>query len=388
MNDELAQQNTGFIAVDPKPEDFVAGGETGILDTPVLPSCNWTTYLPTDAGQLMKDSKGNSHGDTNACVSFAGKQSIETQLNFQIQNGLLSEENHAWLENNGYINSDGSVYISARFTAKQSKTDPNYGNSLPNVWGSLKNDGCVPESMWPMPVQDFDMFIALHGGMSQQQGWAIYYENVPQAVIDLGKEFTRRFPVLYEWIVSPTIPASGEKLKGYLSVSPIEIATAVCSGWNTDNPIKACGPGTQHATLLFSVESNEECDILDHYVPWVKHFAPNYTITYGMRGVVGQAIVAPQPTFHYTFTKQLRFNGTANDTKELAALQEALQTLKSPSTSLPYMKAGVFGPFGPQTKIALGQFQTDNGITDSDGQGTNFGPASRAKMNALLIANK
>jgi hypothetical protein len=30
---------------------------------------------------------------------------------------------------------------------------------------------------------------------------------------------------------------------------------------------------------------------------------------------------------------------------------------------MPYMKIGVFGPFGPQTKAALGQFQIDNGIT-------------------------
>lgn len=372
-------QNTGFIAVDPKPGDFIAGGETGILATPVLPSCDWRPFLPTNASQLMKKSNGAVIGDTNACVSFAGCQDVETILNFQIKMGLVSVDNLAWLKTNGYIDSNGSVYLSKRFTAKMSGTTPATGNSLPTVWSSLANDGAVPDSKWPMP--DFD------SATTEQDGWNLYYADVPATAIALGKEFAARFPILYEWMIYPGAPAAGKAVLADLSVAPLEIATAVCAGWNTDDPIQACGAGSQHATLLDFVESNGDYDILDHYTPWQKQFAPAYDITYGMRGVVGQ-VIAPAPvSFQYTFTKQLTYEGTSNDPIELKALQQGLQSLKS-KAGQPYMAAGVFGPFGPQTKTGLALFQNDHGIVDAGGQGDDFGPQSRAAMNAALLNNK
>lgn len=384
MNDQHPGGNTGFVAVDPRTGEFMAGGETGILETPVLPSCDWRPYYPTNAAQLMKTSNGFSKGDTNACVSFAGCQSVETILNFQIKTRRMSAENLVWLNVNGYIGANGSVLISKRFTAKMSGTVPQQGNSLPNVWGSLKNDGAVPDAMWPMPTAQFDAYLAQHGGITTEQAWAIYYAPVPQAAIDLGKEFKARFPVLYEWIVYPAAPSAGQQLLKQLSVSPLEIATAVCNGWNTDDPIKACGAGTAHATLLGFVEPVGDYDVLDHYVPYQKQFAPDYVITYGMRGVVGQSLAQAPAAFHYTFTRQLLFNAASNDAAELKALQQALQYLKRPAGT-PYMKGGVFGPFGPQTKTALGLFQTDHGIKDAEGQGTNFGPQGRAALNAALL---
>lgn len=386
-DDQLTAPNTGFIAVDPKPTDFIAGAETGILETPVLPSCDWHPYLPTNVTQLMKTSDGFSKGDTNACVSFGAKQSVETQLNLQIKNGTMSADNLAWLKNNGYIDANGSVLLSARFTAKKSGTIPAQGNSLPNVWASLKNDGAVPEALYPMPTKDFDAFLAQNGSLSMQQAWDIYYAEIPDSLILLGQQFKERFPILYEWLVYPAAPASGAALRQFLNVSPLEIATAVCGGWNTDDPIQACGAGTAHATMLVSVEQNGFYDILDHYVPFLKQFAAAYTITYGMRGVVGQTL-APAPVgFQYTFTKQLTYKGTANDPAELHALQQALQYLKN-KAGKPYMTPGLFGIFGDATRAALGAFQTDRGIKDPGGQGVDFGPQSRAAMNAALLNQK
>jgi hypothetical protein len=373
-------QNTGFVEVAPKFEqDFIAGAETAILSTPVNPSCDWRPFLPTNVWQLMFTSDGKSHGDTNACVSFAGKQSIETQLNFKIKKGQLSADDLQWLQQNGYIDQNGSVLLSARFTARMSNTDPSVGNSLPTVWDSIKHDGMVPESVWPMPTKEFD---ALPAGATTQDFWNVYYKMPPVEAVNLGKAFAARFPVLYEWIIYPTAPESQLQILNDLSVSPVEIATAVCSGWNTANPIQGCGPGAQHATLLDFVE-NGCYDILDHYNPFQKRFAGNYSITYGMRGVITEATPAPQ-TFHYTFTKQLTFGDAKNDPTELHALQQALQYLKGRSGQ-PYMHAGVFGPFGPQTKAALAAFQADHGIPDPV-PGADFGPMSRAAMNALVGA--
>lgn len=384
-NDQHPGGNTGFVAVEPNLDtDFIAGAETGILSIPVLPSSDWRPFLPTNATQLMKTSDGKSHGDTNACVSFGGVQSVETQLNFQIKNSLVSADNLAWLHTNGYIDTNGSVLLSKRFTAKMSGTVPTNGNSLPAVWGSLKNNGAVPESIWPMPVAQFDA-LAATGCNNIQDYWDIYYIAVPQSLIDLGKQFAARFPILYEWLIYPSAPAAGSQVLNDLTVSPLEIATAVCQGWNTDDPIQACGAGGQHATLLTFVEANGDYDILDHYVPWQKQFSPTYDITYGMRGVVGQSLAPVLPVFHYVFTKQLTYGNAANDPTELKALQMALQYLKSSATGQPYMKPGVFGPFGPQTKTALALFESEHGVVDPQ-PGQNFGPLNRAAMNAALAA--
>lgn len=367
--------NTGVVIVEPKPTDFVAGAETGILDVPVLASADWRPFLPTYVTQLMKKSNGVSIGDTNACVSFGGKQSVETQLIHQLKTSVVSADNAAWLAVKGYIDSTGKVLLSARFTAKMSGTDPNVGNSLPNVWASLKNNGAVPESVWPMP--NFDSC------NTTQDGWNLYYASIPQSVIDLGNEFKARFPVLYEWLITPATPAAGSKVLADLTVSPLEIATAVCAGWNTDDPIKACGAGTQHATMLTFVEGNGVYDILDHYNPFQKQFAGDYNITYGMRGVVGQVLAPAPASFHYVFTKQLTYGAANNDPADLKALQQALQYLTSKTTGKPYMAPGVFGPFGPQTAAALAAFETDHSIVDPQ-PGHNFGPQNRAIMNAAL----
>lgn len=386
-NDHLTEFNTGFVAVPPKIGiDFISGAETGVLSKIVNPSGDWRSFYPTNQTQLMKGSNGNSYGDTNACVSFAACQDVETMLNFQIKNGTMPADDLQWLKDNGYIDASGSVVLSKRFTAKMSGTNPAVGNSLPNVWNSLRNAGAVPDKLWSMPTAQFDALIAT-GNFTTQDFWNIYYGPVTTGLIALALQFKARFLIQYEWLVYPGVPASGKALATDLQVAPLEIATAVCSGWNTDDPIKACGAGSQHATLLGYVEQ-AVYDILDHYVPFQKQFAGDYDITYAMRGVVTPISQVPTTptTFHYTFTKQLTFGSLSNDSAEVTALQTALQTLKSPKTGQPYMKVGVFGPFGPQTAIALALFESDHAVVDPQ-PGYNFGPQNRAAMNKALLAS-
>jgi hypothetical protein len=362
-----AGTNTGFIPVDPKPTDFIAGGESGALGSPVNPLGDWRPYYPANAAQLMKDPQGVSHGDTNACVSFAGCQDLETILNFQIKSGIIGQADYDWLNSQGYL-VDGSVLLSKRFTAKMSGTIPSQGNSLPNVWNSMRNDGVVPDALWPMPSNQFVG--------TQEECWAIYYAEVPQVIKDMGQAFKARFNVQYEWILTPAMPATMQQIADYLKVSPLEIATAVCAGWNTDDPIKGCGAGTAHATMMGYVEG-DRYDILDHYNPFQKQFASDYIITYGMRGIVSPQIAPPAPApFHYTFTKPLALGTPQNDPTELHKLQEALQYLG-------YMKAGIFGPYGPQTQTALAAFQAWAHISDTP-MGAHFGPKSRDAMNKRL----
>lgn len=112
-----------------------------------------------------------------------------------------------------------------------------------------------------------------------------------------------------------------------------------------------------------------------------RYFVPNWDN--GYNGCIDPAeffAAAPAPTgFHYTFNVYLVAGTPASP--EVRNLQTALQTLKG-KDGVPYMQAGMYGPYGPGTTAALLKFQTDQGIKDD---GTHFGPQTRAAMNAALI---
>lgn len=376
--------NTGVVEKGPEISDYVAGGETGAPAKIALDTGDWRPYLPTDEKQLFIVN-GQSYLETNACVSFSGDNDMEIFGGYLIGKGEWPAESVQWLRDNGYFDANGKVNFSDRFTAKMSGTDPNGGNNLAKVWGSRRVDGLVPEASWPMPVEEMKQLIA-QGGWTHQDVQNLYYKAVPQAIIDLGKAFAARFDIWYEWVAWPGSGATVDTFREALKVAPLQLATAVCAGWNTDDPIKACGAGTQHATAMVAVETDGRFVIYDHYNPFLKHFAADYTITYAMRGFItpkaAAPVPAPPPAFHYTFTKPLRYNFAANDPVELKALQQAMQYLKG-SNGTPYMKQGVFGPYGPQTRDAMAVFQKDNHIVDPQ-PGEHFGPKSRDAMNAAL----
>lgn len=375
---------TGFQPSSPKLTDFVAGAETSVLETVRNDSGDWRSALPSDETQLMKVGT-QAYGDTEACTDFSATNVCEIQLDWLIAHGQIPLDALNFLKNNGYIDANGRVNFSDRFTAKMSGTTPQNGNTLQAVWNSIRNDGMVPESAWPMPTPEFDAIVAAGTFTSPQDFWAKYYESVPPSVIAMGQTFRKWFQVQYEWIAYPGSPATMEQLQQYLKVSPLQIATAVCDGWNTANPIAACGPGTAHATTLVNTEPGVAYDIYDHYNPYQKRFAADYNITYAMRGVISYVpqTVTPTLPFTHSYETNLAFGAAAGS--EVTALQTGLQTLKNKSGK-PYMAPGVFGPFGPVTRTALGAFQVDHKIPDAP-QGQDFGPKSRAALTAALVAN-
>lgn len=378
MNEQHPGGNTGFVDVAPQPGDFIAGAETGITALPLCPDGDWRPFYPQFASQLMRGVNGTIYGDTNACVSFGGCQYIETLQNFRNKKGFSGVDNLNWLYDNGYLDAQGRLLLSKRFTARMSNTDPEVGNTLPNVWNSLRHDGAVPDSMWPMPMREFDDYGA-SGDMNPDGYWLIYYKKPPQAAINLGKEFAARFDIQYEWVAFPAQPATPAVLAESLTHAPLEIATAVCSDWNNDDPIEGCKTRVpHHATLMSCVEENRY-DILDHYVLYQKHLSIDYPILYAMRGMIRDKVVAETTHFTYTFLQDMQAGDPASP--ELHKLQEALQHLKKASGT-PYMKVGIFGPYGPQTQAAVATFQMEQGIGASD-KGAHFGPKTRAALNRL-----
>lgn len=371
MTTEAKRYPPNAVIIDIKPTDFVAGGETGIGALAILdPHGQYDPYLPDEETQY------DFYFDTYACVTFSGLNGLEIRFNFMMANGLISADNLKWLKDNAYIDyRTGKVNFSDRFTAKMSGTT-NGGNSLGNVGDSARNHGLVPESSWPWPKE-------MQDGQTQAQKWAEYYAEIPQAVKDLGLEFKKRFDVSYQWIIlgNQTIDEQHVTIKKYLPYGPIQIATAVCSPWNSNEgmpPINGCGCGTQHATLVYGYTDLVSVKDFDHYRSFKKLLAWDYCLTYAMQYYVNEKVMSSKPT---PPAVNLAFN--APDSSAVRSLQACLQYLKSPSTQAPYMKSGVFGPFGPQTKDALARFQVDNGIPNSP-QGTNYGPKTRAKMTELI----
>ena len=365
--DIIKNQNTGVV-IDIRPRDFVAGAETGVAAPILEPLGQFDLYLPDE------ESQWKNLLDSYACVTFSALNCLEILFNRKLARGEFSAEQVAFLKNEGYIDQQtNKINFSDRYTAKMSGTSKN-GNSLGVVGDSIRTlHGLIPEKEWAWPE-------GLTDSMPLDQKWATYYAEIPAELIAKGKRFLEHFVIKYQWVLVGTGDAT--KIKSSLTQGPIQIAAAVCSPWNSTEampPIPACACSTQHATTLYGFHDDGVLKDFDHYRSFKKLLAADYCIQYAMQYYLEDiaAPTAPAPVIGYKYSKNLRAG--APDTTEVRMMQAGLQYAKD-KTNTPYMKPGTFGPFGPQTKDALGRFQTDRGIKDPDGQGTNFGPATRAAL--------
>jgi len=312
--------NTGFIEKLPGARDFVAGDISAISPIPVT-NGDWTKWLPTDERQAFR------FFDTMACVTFSALNSIETYLNWLIDTKKLTPEQVGFLTS-GYLDSNGKVNLSDRFTAKMSGTQKN-GNYLISVADSIRNHGVLPESDW----QGSDTF-----------EWDTYYAEIPQALKDKAKKFTEYFEVMYEWIN----PTPGENLfnriKQELTVSPIQIAAPTCPPWGGTAPIPPCGKtAASHATMIYS--TSDSIKDLDHYDPYKKLLTPDYTIPYLFRYVVLPR--AKQPVKDSILLKSLegkyvqRVQDLGQVYKVVNGKLEFLSSDKQPDKHIPLVDAAI-----------------------------------------------
>lgn len=360
--------NTGVVLVTPKPGDFIAGGETAARAVVLEESGDYSAYLPEE------ESQWRDLLDSFACVSFSALNNVETLLNRLLVLDALSPENTQWLKDNGYINKQsGKVNASDRFTAKMSGTTTN-GNSLPAVADSIRHDGIVPEAAWPWPDLDPSDTYA--------NKWAAYYAEAPEEVKALGKEFAARFDVLYQWVLLGY--SNADVLQAALKFGPVQIAASVCSPWSSTEgmpPIPACGCGTGHATLIYGRRSDGPWMDFDHYKSYRKLLASDYCIPYGLQYVIVEKTPEPEVAKPVPPTVNM-WRGFA-ESANTRALQACLQYLTDPDTGAPYMRVGLFGPYGPATQAAVARFQVVSGITDSP-QGYHYGPQTRAALTKAL----
>jgi len=367
MDDLELAKNTGVIDID-RDTDFLAGSESAIKHEIRLKNGDWEKYNGSDEWQRRK--VGNNLGyDTLSCVTFSAVNCVEMQIMYLLENGLIDESTKKYMEHLGYFDETGRVNFSEWFSANVNGTTKD-GNYLQAAWDSFRKDGLLSQKDGKH-VNDFN----------SQEEW-LDKTAITDAMRAKAKMFNTLFDVSYEWVVRG-VPYQWGTFDHQSKHAPLHVSVPTCKGWNNKGEVPICeGVTVTNHAISYIGKSDEYKKILDHYTPFVKKLNNNYYIPRALKGVVTvKKEVAEAPKVLHVFNKQLKYGMPISE--EVKALQNALQTLKMPSGK-PYMTVGVYGRYGDITRAALGQFQTDNKIVDPDGQGTNFGPQTRAAMNAKL----
>jgi len=291
-------QNKGVLIRTPLLSDWRAGGESGITFKEIQSDGQWDRFLPTGERQR------NASFDFFACVSFSALNVIEMLMNRMMSYQQFNQENLLWLRDNGYFDENGKFNLSDRFTAKMSGTT-HAGNYLTAVGDSIRNHGVVPEKDWPTTEALTE--------------WDLYYSEIPQEIKCKALEFRKRFEAKYEWVLIGT--PSMALLKSHLKQSPLQLATATCSPWNTDEIIAGCGIATNHGTVLYGYTKDYWKDF-DSYNPWCKKFANDYGIAWALKYVIGERepVLPKETKFEYTFINKIRFGERSEDVVALQTL--------------------------------------------------------------------
>lgn len=263
---DLPAKNTGIIIEPPLPKDWIAGDATGVVFETRLADGDWRRYSITKELQF---SWGKY--DTMSCVTFSALNSFEMQVKWMLENKKIPEATVQKLRDMGFFDEQGNFNCSDWFTAVMSGTTPS-GNTLNAVWESIRVHGVLPQSKGIKPED-----------VNNITEW-LDPTKVTQEQKDLALKSKEIFSIAYEWIL--TGASDPKKVLEHLKQAPIHIATAVCAGWNTDTPVKACTQPVQHATCVDGSLENVATYILDHYDPTAKQLAWDYPIPYAIKGVV------------------------------------------------------------------------------------------------------
>ena len=205
-------------------------GGSGLDETKINPSGDWSAYLPLKEYQ-------NKGLETMACVSFSALNCLEILLNFKYKE---------------------NINFSDRFPAKMSNTTKK-GNWMTNVGDSIRKDGLVLESDYP----------------SVWTTWNDYYQTIPD---DILEKAIRDYKINYEWIV----PTNQDGLTEALKIAPIQV---VVHAW--DKQVNGIYQRTEkplnHAVVLINSVPGQYFEIFDTYDAVVKKLAWDYKIQHGFK---------------------------------------------------------------------------------------------------------
>lgn len=355
MSEDL--KNTGVILSYPKPEDFIFGGDTGVVSKDVLQTADWRLYKPVGRKQAINGF------ETFYCVTFSAINIIKIWWKFMLAFNLIPVEKVNLLKQWGFILPDGKISISFAYTGKMSGTTTK-GNTLQAVWDSIRKDGLVPEEMW---------------SKLDAQDWNEWAAEIPVEVKNFGKNILTIFNFNYEWLVAGNCgQADLALIKQQLKQCPMQIAGPVC-GSDASGTVNTCGYCVaQHATTLLAID--DFIQQFDSYEPFDKKLVPSFPLQFLMKCIVSlkeAPVVPPLTPFGHVFNAQINLGETS---EEVGWLQKALIRLGGKTYVTKY--------FGPITQAAVKAFQIKYNLASQQDieyiNGRWVGPATRAKLNELL----
>lgn len=168
-------------------EDWEYLGATNRPQLFIVSASDRVNYLPQGEVQFGRE-------DMQDCVTRAYINKIEHDVNYMIENKLISDRNKQWLKDKGYMNvTTHRVEFSDAFNAILSGTT-RYGNSMIAPAKSIHKDGLIPKKLLPL---DKSML------------WKDYHDpvRITSKLKKLGKEFAKRFSINYERVYEQDYPS-------------------------------------------------------------------------------------------------------------------------------------------------------------------------------------
>lgn len=316
--------NQGVIA--PSSDEQLAAGFLDMSKFPVVaPDGNNDPFLSDFDAQYL------FNFDTLACNIFASIGGSEAYLN-----AILG----------------GKAEFSERAAAVAAGLDGSTGSSEAQWETMINRFGLVKHQDWP-----FD------GNTTKAQ----FFAPLPQSIIDEGKRFLASYTAFHRQLGTDAI-----SLKEALKYGPVKIFVGTGPGWNKDEKdgtVPKNGNPMSHAVMLRRIDG-QGYHIRDHYAPYLKCLAPDYTIYYAFQTLYRKK------KFAYVFRYGLQYGMSDPD---CVFLQMALALDGEFPPGVPYDQH-----FGPVTLKAVQDFQVKYGIAKPGDYGYgNCGPKTRAKLNAL-----
>jgi hypothetical protein len=238
-------KNYGYIADVPNEKDYIFGSSLPFAQ--LVGEEGWQEYLPEREFQ-------NLNGiEPYACVSYTVLNAVETLIKRKY--GISTD----W---------------SDRFLASISGTIEG-GNSPRKVCDSLRKNGVVFQEVWPFN-QNIDSFEK-------------FYEEIPQRIKDIAKEFTDEWDFKYE-----IVPSTPEMISLALKCSPLLIS--VPAWFERDGKYyRPEGMTDNHATSLFYQREGDFRRIFDSYdQPCIKDIEWNVIPTQVVRFSIEKRITSPK----------------------------------------------------------------------------------------------
>lgn len=225
--------------------------------------------------QFINAGLGNAF-DTSFCITFSIVKAYQDIINKQIKDKLISTYKLKWLSDNNYLNKDGNVDFSVKYTGTMADTTI-YGNTQWNVCNAIYAYGLIPETMFP----------------NEASSWKEYASesNVTTGMKWLGKEFLKRFDL-----------GDFEANLSDIERSPLQTIVRFADGDGILSPIGK----TNHGVVINSVEK-EFVNISDSY--WSEHKKYAIDKIFYLKGFTVKEKIMTNEQFATNNEKKIIFEG-------------------------------------------------------------------------------